>query len=109
MTHEPTMTHEHAHTALCLWEAWLETDEGTDWSLYRSVAGAVQSRFACIDMASTVEAVWALLPEEVRDTCCYDWEFVPAMLSRFDYGGRFPRLNGTTQAVAAAFAEGHQP
>lgn len=99
------MTHEHAHTALCLWEAWLETKGTEAWTDYRDNHGAVHSRFACIHMAPQVEAVWAALPEEMRDTVCFDWEFVPAMLSRFAYVGcgHFPQLMRSPELIAATY------
>lgn len=97
---------EHVHTALCIWETWLESEGDTPWTLFRDAHGAVHSRYAAIHMAPQVEAVWTALDDETRDCVCYDWEFVPTMLQHFTYGPRdFPRLDDTVEAVAAEVVE----
>ncbi|QIX20576.1 hypothetical protein [Agrobacterium pusense] len=100
------LTLDHAHTALCIWEAWLETDTETAWTEYRDNRGAVQSRYACLHMAPQIEAVYAALSEEVRDGLCFDWEFVPSMLSYFSFSNftEYPELVRPAVEIAAEFA-----
>lgn len=103
---EQTITHEFAHTALCIWEAWLDTtDRERAWDDYRANHGAVESRHACIHMAPQIEAVWAAMSEDARDVApCYDWEFVPLMMAEFSYscnGSQYPILMHKVEDIAA--------
>jgi hypothetical protein len=57
-------------------------------------------------MAPQIEAVYAALSEEVRDGLCFDWEFVPSMLSYFSFSKftEYPELVRPAVEIAAEFA-----
>lgn len=82
LTLENDYTREHAHTAMCLWEAIIDSPEGAEmpWQAYRDANGTATLRELLIDLAPACDAAWSAQDEETRDDQTFDWDFCPTWL-----------------------------
>lgn len=103
---------ETAHTAMCMFEAWLDFDEAgrAAWCpnlcRFREQHGIGELRLLLIDIAAALEE-HACGKIEVIEEYCWDWDVVPLFLRFFDEGQRGGALAGrwdfAEHDVAAAF------
>lgn len=97
---------EAAHTAMCMFEAWLDFDEAGRAAWYpnlcrfREQCGIGELRLFIVDLAVALEE-HARGRIEVLEEFCWDWDVVPLFLKFFDETHR-----GDAFAGAWEFAEG---
>lgn len=92
---------EIASTAMCLWEARLESSNFELWDKLNKIQpeiGACEMRQRFIDIAEFIEGFCKRNPA-IHDLLvsigCWDWEVCPALLAQFveDWPDDFPSLN----------------
>ena len=81
-------TEAECEAALCIWEDVLARYIGENQEdpivLYYRKHGTVETRQRCMEMAGPIDAAYNAVKGHYDD--CFDWEFVPEMLTLFSEG-----------------------
>ena len=85
-----TYTHLNMEAGLCLWEAMLDANsaafqkdpsarsdaEETLLECWENL-GYAEMRMKCIELIPLLEEIWAELPDTIKDSSSFDWDFCP--------------------------------
>jgi hypothetical protein len=96
---QPQWTSDEVHTAMCLWEAWLElenqqalgkeTELAIEMQRLREAHGTCSLRLMLVSAVKDCDIAWEAYEALQGDSICFDWEFVPEFLAGQVLEGRF--------------------